>query len=60
MTLDRRRDGTVEGADVPTPRATLGQLTRLIESHLGSNLLGLYLFGSLAAGGFYPGKSDLD
>jgi len=60
VTLDRRQDGTVEGADVPTPRATLGQLTRLIESHLASNLLGLYLFGSLATGGFYPGKSDLD
>ena len=45
---------------MPTPRATLGQLTRVIEKHLGSNLLGLYLFGSLAAGGFYPGKSDLD
>lgn len=45
---------------MPTPRATLGQLTRLIESRLGSNLLGLYLFGSLATGGFYPGKSDLD
>jgi hypothetical protein len=46
--------------DVPDARETLGQLTRVVEGHLGSNLLGLYLFGSLAAGGFYPGKSDLD
>jgi hypothetical protein len=46
--------------DVPEARETLGQLTRAVEGHLGSNLLGLYLFGSLAAGGFYPGKSDLD
>jgi len=41
-------------------RETLHQLTSTLESHLGADLLGLYLFGSLAAGGFYPGKSDLD
>ena len=41
-------------------RKTLTQLTAAIESHWGSDLLGLYLFGSLAGGGFYAGKSDLD
>ena len=41
-------------------RETLKQLTSAIDSHFGSGLHGLYLFGSLAAGGFYPGKSDLD
>jgi predicted nucleotidyltransferase len=41
-------------------RKTLKQLTSAIERHLGSELLGLYLFGSLAAGSFYPGKSDVD
>jgi streptomycin 3"-adenylyltransferase len=41
-------------------RKTLTELTSALTSHLGSDLLGLYLFGSLAAGGFYPGKSDLD
>jgi predicted nucleotidyltransferase len=41
-------------------RKTLQQLTSTSESHLGTDLLGMYLFGSLAAGGFYPGKSDLD
>lgn len=41
-------------------RETLKQLASAIERHLGSDLLGLYLFGSLAAGSFYPGKSDLD
>jgi hypothetical protein len=41
-------------------RKTLTQLTAAIESHCGSDLLGLYLFGSLAGGGFYAGKSDLD
>lgn len=42
------------------PRAAVDELTRLLAGHLGSRLLGLYLFGSLAAGGFYPGKSDVD
>ena len=41
-------------------RKTLKQLTSALESHFESDLLGLYLFGSLAAGAFYPGKSDLD
>jgi predicted nucleotidyltransferase len=45
---------------VSEARDTLRQLTQAIERHLGSRLLGLYLFGSLAVGGFYPGKSDLD
>jgi hypothetical protein len=39
-------------------RETLKELAAAIESHFRSELLGLYLFGSLAAGGFYPGKSD--
>jgi predicted nucleotidyltransferase len=41
-------------------RETLKQLTSALESHFETDLLGLYLFGSLAAGAFYPGKSDLD
>jgi predicted nucleotidyltransferase len=41
-------------------RKTLTQLTAAIRAQCGSDLLGLYLFGSLAGGGFYPGKSDLD
>jgi hypothetical protein len=46
--------------DVTDARETLEQLTLEIERRFGSELLGLYLFGSLAAGGFRPGKSDLD
>ena len=42
------------------PRAAVDELTRLLAGHFGPRLLGLYLFGSLAAGGFYPGKSDVD
>lgn len=42
------------------PRATLAELVAQIHQHFRRRLLGLYLFGSLAAGGFYPGRSDLD
>ena len=42
------------------PRTVLAELAQRIEALLGSRLIGLYLFGSLAAGGFYPGRSDLD
>ena len=37
-----------------------GELSSDIERVLGRRLLGLYLFGSLAAGDFVDGKSDLD
>ena len=42
------------------PRTTLAELVRVIDAHFGRRLLGLFLFGSLAAGDFYPGRSDLD
>ena len=50
----------MEDATATDARETLKQLTSALEGHLGSDLLGLYLFGSLAVGAFYPGKSDLD
>jgi hypothetical protein len=42
------------------PRATLSELTHVLSRHFGDDLLALYLFGSLASGGFRPRKSDLD
>jgi streptomycin 3"-adenylyltransferase len=42
------------------PRRTAAELARLVERRFGRRLLGLYLFGSLAAGGFVPGRSDID
>jgi predicted nucleotidyltransferase len=42
------------------PRATVDELVAAISSVLGEGLTGLYLFGSLASGDFYPGRSDLD
>ena len=42
------------------PRATLAELVAQIHGHFRRRLRGLYLFGSLAAGGFYAGRSDLD
>jgi predicted nucleotidyltransferase len=41
-------------------REALAQLELVLDRQLGSDLVGLYLFGSLATGAFYPGKSDLD
>jgi predicted nucleotidyltransferase len=45
---------------VSDARATLDQLRLELERHFGSDLVALYLFGSLVAGGFRPGRSDLD
>jgi hypothetical protein len=45
---------------VEDPRAVLAELVSRLKLALGENLLGLYLFGSLAAGWFQPGRSDLD
>jgi predicted nucleotidyltransferase len=42
------------------PRETLRELAAEIQRALGPELVGLYLFGSLAVGTFREGKSDLD
>jgi len=47
----RRFDGCIRHAEAPDDA---------IERRFDSQLLGLYLFGSLVTGGFYAGKSDLD
>jgi hypothetical protein len=52
---DVRQMGRCRAIDA---RNTLEQLTSALESHLGTDLQGLYLFGSLAAGGFYPGTTS--
>lgn len=38
----------------------LAELAAAIQSFFGARLAGLYLFGSLVSGDFYPGRSDLD
>lgn len=45
------------------PEEAQGQVARMLEgfrAHLGDNLLGVYLHGSLAMGCFNPARSDLD
>ena len=48
----------------PTPYAEVNRV--LLDLHgrvsaiLGENLIGFYLYGSLAAGGFEPSRSDID
>jgi streptomycin 3"-adenylyltransferase len=41
-------------------KALIGKLINALESILGENLIGVYLHGSLAMGGFVPRKSDVD
>jgi hypothetical protein len=45
---------------VSEPRERVAELTTLLRRELGADLLGLYLFGSLAAGSFVEGRSDVD
>jgi predicted nucleotidyltransferase len=48
-------------ADAPKRvKALIGKLISDLESILGENLIGVYLHGSLAMGGFVPGRSDVD
>ena len=42
------------------PQETLAELATAVVDELRDDLLGLYLFGSLATGDFYEGRSDLD
>lgn len=42
------------------PRERVAELAALLRDEFGSGLLGLYLFGSLASGGFVGGRSDVD
>lgn len=41
-------------------RQRVAELSSLLQEELGANLVGLYLFGSLAAGRFHPSRSDID
>ncbi|MBN2113045.1 MAG: nucleotidyltransferase domain-containing protein, partial [Acidimicrobiia bacterium] len=43
-----------------TEKAYLGDPTGRLQELLGPDLLGVYLFGSAAYGGYRPGRSDLD
>jgi len=51
----------VIGIDLPPPEgAHVAALAGRLQELLGPDLLGLYLFGSAAYGGYRPGRSDLD
>jgi predicted nucleotidyltransferase len=45
---------------VENPQDAVAELSRRLRRQFGDELVALYLFGSLAAGGFHPGRSDLD
>jgi aminoglycoside adenylyltransferase-like protein len=42
------------------PRQVVRELTNTIDRTLGDSLVGVYLFGSIPAGGYYAGRSDID
>jgi hypothetical protein len=54
LTQRIRQDDLVEG------REALAIISSLLVERFGPRLRGLYLFGSLAAGSFRPGESDID
>ena len=69
MTKDGRRtpharvgdDGRLERlADHPDVLAVLELLLAQVQEALGEALVGVYVHGSLACGGFEPGRSDVD
>jgi predicted nucleotidyltransferase len=43
-----------------TVRGTLRRLTRALDAILGTNLFGVYLYGSLTQRAFVPARSDID
>jgi predicted nucleotidyltransferase len=44
----------------PQVRSYLDQIVSTLRDHLGAELIGAYLHGSLAMGAFEPGRSDID
>jgi predicted nucleotidyltransferase len=44
----------------PQIRSYLDRVVSTLRDHLGTDLVGVYLHGSLAMGVFHPGRSDLD
>jgi hypothetical protein len=42
------------------PHEVISELTQEINRMLGEALVGVYLFGSIPAGGYYAGRSDID
>jgi predicted nucleotidyltransferase len=65
MTPSEKRErptGTDAGAPTPYPEVNevLELLLASVQAVLGERFVGLYLYGSLASGGFEPGRSDID
>ncbi|MFP4345574.1 MAG: aminoglycoside adenylyltransferase domain-containing protein [Anaerolineales bacterium] len=52
------------GAGAPTPYPEVNEVLEMlltnVQAVLGERFVGLYLYGSLAGGGFEPGRSDID
>ena len=44
----------------PGVQSYLDQVVSTLTIHVGAELIGVYLHGSLAMGAFHPGRSDID
>ena len=44
----------------PEVQSYLDQVVSTLTIHVGAELIGVYLHGSLAMGAFHPGRSDID
>jgi hypothetical protein len=60
MLARSRHTKDVQHGGVLDARAAVAEMTSILTRHFGADLRALYLFGSLSAGGFRPGKSDVD
>jgi predicted nucleotidyltransferase len=62
--MDARRRAAIDSRESrrrqSEPRQRVAELAKRLQRHFGKELLGLYLYGSLAAGGFVDGRSDID
>ncbi len=65
--MSRPRQQALQPSAVPTPKALphaeaayLEQVVTTLQNRLKQRLVGIYLFGSAAYGGYEPGISDLD
>jgi predicted nucleotidyltransferase len=57
---DREPHAMSQATPAPTPTEVLEALASQIRAAIGSDLIGLYVYGSFLSGGFDPDASDLD
>jgi predicted nucleotidyltransferase len=59
MSRPREMTAGMQAVD-PEVQSYLDRVVSTLRDHLGADLIGVYLHGSLAAGAYQPGRSDVD